>query len=134
METHSVKQVSAFFHLFHSGGLLGFVIILLGLLLVAWGVLNLAIARNRVLFLVHGLLCFVPLLLGLFGMFHGYSHFSEMLMYPTAPKLRELVQTMSFVMTCGIFGGIATMLPSVLSFFAFDFKGQKLSTSRTDGA
>lgn len=121
MEAHSAKQMPALLHLFHSNGLLGFVIILLGLLLIAQGILNLAITRTQALFLAHGLLCFVPFLWDLSACSTATRTSQRLLMSLTAAKLKKLAHTMSFVMACGIFGGIATMLLSILSSFAFAF-------------
>jgi hypothetical protein len=127
-------QKAAFSALFEAGGFLSALIILLGLLLVVWGVLNLALARSRIVFLVHGLLCFVPLLLGLAGMCRGYSQFAAMVMSPAAPKPVEVARTMSFAMASGIFGSIATMVPAALCFIAIAFKAKDGSSSLTENA
>ncbi len=123
-----------FYVLFHAGGTFGVVILLLGLLLVAWGVFNLTFARNRLSFLVHGLLCLAPLVLGLVGMFQGYSQLAAMCQSTSPPQPKEIAQTMAFTMASGILGGITTLIPSVLAFVAFAIKGQNEAASRSDRA
>ena len=117
-----VTQKSLITVLIEGAGGLGIVVILLGLVLTAWGVFNLFKVRSRILLLLQAFLSFAPLVAGLTGMLSRYAEFSQLAASPTAPKPGVLGETITGVFACGVLGGLATIVPALIGTLALGLK------------
>jgi hypothetical protein len=97
-----------------SGEGYGVLIMVMGLLLSVWALVNLVAVRSRPVVLVQVFLSFLPLLVCLLAVSDATQDFMTMARSERAPKPSELAQAVSLGLVCGILGPLATLVPSLL--------------------
>jgi serine/threonine protein kinase len=114
--------------LLEAGGPWVVLIVSLGLGLVISGIMNLLLASNRRVFLVHGLLSLLPLLLSLAGITQRYAAFQQMALLSTAPRPYEIAGVITSTMAFAIVGCVVSIISIVLSLVGLEFK--EVTTTR----
>jgi len=105
--------------LLREGGPQAFGFIVLGLVLTLWGLVNLALVRNRGMLCAQALLSFVPLGVGFVNMCNGLSLFLDLASAIGGPAQPEVVaQTAVYAIANGIFGSASTGIPAIIGIIA----------------
>jgi len=105
---------------FHALGPIGWLIVVMGVFLIAWGVAGF-FTRSHVARLAHLFASFVPLSIGLCGMVLAVRAFEE-LARATNVKPGELGDIISAGLAHGIAGSIATLASGLLGATSFALK------------
>jgi hypothetical protein len=112
-------RISVLSYLLHAGGPDGFGLLVLGLLLTSWGLLNLVFVRNRPVLLAQALLSFVPLGLGFLGLCNGLSLFLDLASASGPPPWPEVIaETVGRALAHGIFGAASTGISAIIGIAA----------------
>ena len=115
-EAHRMSILSV---LLREGGPQGFGIVVLGLVLTLWGLINLALVRNRGMLVAQAFLAFLPLGVAFLAMCNGLSAFLELASAAGPPPRPELIaQTAVYAIANGIFGATATAVPAIIGIAA----------------
>jgi serine/threonine protein kinase len=109
--------------LLETGGPWVVLIASLGLGLVVSGIANLLLASNRRVFIAHGLLSLLPLILSIAGIMQRYSAFQQMALLSTAPRPYEIAGVISSTMAFAIVGCAVSIVSIILSLAGLEFKG-----------
>jgi len=114
-----VHRISILSLLLREGGPDVFGLIVLGLLLSLWGLLNLVLVRNRVVLSAQALLSFLPLGLGFLNMCNGLSSFLDLASaIGPNPAPEVIAQTAVHAMANGIFGSVSTGVSAIIGIAA----------------
>jgi len=129
-EAH-LHQMPELIVLLRAGGAYGGLLLVMGLFLTLWGLIDLFFVRVRLVLTLHALLSFVPAILALWGIHTTYVRFAQMAMSTVAPKPTELASVTSFAMACGFWGILATAIPAILGVLALSKSTEQSRQSHT---
>ncbi len=108
----AVQKVSMLEAVIRECGPVGFILLVFGLTLAVWGLVNLMFVRNRAVLLMQVVLSFLPLLVGFLGMGHGLFLFLDMAGGRPLPD--ALARTVVHSLTTGICASAATGISAIV--------------------
>lgn len=99
----------------HAGGLS---VLLLGLALTVWALINIAWPRSAASIFLQCLLSLIPAIIAVSSIYGAHSRFMDLLVTDIAPERGEL-SSIAFGMSVGIGGTVATLVPVAIGLCAF---------------
>ena len=105
-------------YLIEVGGADCFPIVLFSMVLIVWGLVNLAVVKNRWALLLQALLSFGPSFLACLGLIGSFVRFRNLATSPGPVQPEELGQVMSIGIVLGIVGSASTAIPAIIGILA----------------